>query len=68
MGMLNILKAFLQPSKLEPMEKSFDQSICNQARGGQNILLTNYHKFQSLAKAILHSDGIKHVEAGYYFP
>ena len=42
----------------------FDQSVRNQVGGGQNILLTDYHRFHSLSEAILHADGIEYKGRG----
>jgi hypothetical protein len=42
----------------------FDQSVRNQVSGGQNILLTDYHRFNSLSEAILHADGIEYRGSG----
>jgi hypothetical protein len=42
----------------------YDQSIRNQVGGGQNILLTDYHKFHSLGEAILHADGVEYGKKG----
>ena len=38
----------------------YDQSVRNQVGGGQNILLTDYHRFNALREAILHADGIEY--------
>jgi hypothetical protein len=38
----------------------YDQSVRNQVRGGQNILLTDYQHFNNLSEAILHADGIEY--------
>jgi hypothetical protein len=38
----------------------YDQSVRNQVGGGQNILLTDYHRFNALSKAILHADGVEY--------
>lgn len=38
----------------------YNQSVCNQVRGGQNVLLTDYQQFNSLSKAILHADGVEY--------
>jgi NCAIR mutase (PurE)-related protein len=38
----------------------YDQSVRNQVGGGQNILLTDYHRFHSLSEAILHADGVEY--------
>jgi hypothetical protein len=42
----------------------YDQSIRNQVGGGQNVLLTDYHRFHSLGEAILHTDGIEYGSVG----
>ena len=42
----------------------YDQSVRNQVGGGQNILLTDYHRFTSLSEAILHADGIEYKGKG----
>ena len=42
----------------------YDQSVRNQVGGGQNILLTDYHRFHSLSEAILHADGIEYKNKG----
>ena len=36
------------------------QSVRNQVGGGQNTLLTDYHCFNRLSKAILHADGVEY--------
>jgi hypothetical protein len=38
----------------------YDQSVRNQVGGGQNILLTDYQRFNNLSEAILHVDGIEY--------
>jgi hypothetical protein len=38
----------------------YDHSVRNQVGGGQNTLLTDYHKFHRLGEAILHADGIEY--------
>jgi hypothetical protein len=38
----------------------YDQSVRNQVGGGQNVLLTDYHRFGSLGEAILHADGVEY--------
>ena len=38
----------------------YDQSVRNQVGGGQNILLTDYQRFNNLSEAILHADGIEY--------
>lgn len=38
----------------------YDQSVRNQVGGGQNILLTDFHRFHSLSEAILHADGVEY--------
>ena len=43
----------------------YDQLIRSQVGGGQNTLLTNYHKFHTLRKAILHADWIKYKQGTY---
>ena len=42
----------------------YDQSVRNQVAGGQNTLLTDYHRFTSLSEAILHADGIEYKGKG----
>ena len=42
----------------------YDQSVRNQVGGGQNILLTDYQRFNSLSEAILHADGIEYRGSG----
>lgn len=42
----------------------YDQSVRNQVGGGQNILLTDYHRFYSLSEAILHADGVEYRAGG----
>jgi hypothetical protein len=42
----------------------YDKSVRNQVGGGQNILLTDYHQFNSLSEAILHADGIEYKGQG----
>jgi hypothetical protein len=42
----------------------YDQSVRNQVGGGQNILLTDFNRFQSLSEAILHADGIEYKNHG----
>ena len=42
----------------------YDQSVRNQVGGGQNILLTDYHRFTSLSEAILHTDGVEYSRRG----
>jgi hypothetical protein len=42
----------------------FDQSVRNQVGGGQNTLLTDYHRFSGLTEAILHADGVEYGSAG----
>ena len=38
----------------------FDQAVRNRVGGGQNLLLTDYPKFQNLTEAILHADGVEY--------
>jgi hypothetical protein len=42
----------------------YDQSVRNQVGGGQNILLTDYQRFNRLSEAILHADGIEYRGGG----
>src|ERR1700679_4370685 len=42
----------------------YDHSIRNQVGGGQNVLLTDYHKYQYIAEAILHVDGLEYGNTG----
>ena len=42
----------------------YDQSVRNRVGGGQNTLLTDYQRFNSLSEAILHADGIEYKGSG----
>jgi len=42
----------------------YDQSVWNGVGGGQNILLTNYQRFENLGEAILHANGVEYRGAG----
>ena len=42
----------------------YDQSVRNRVGGGQNILLTDYQRFNNLSEAILHADGIEYKGGG----
>ena len=42
----------------------YDQSVRNRVGGGQNTLLTDYERFNSLSEAILHADGIEYKGSG----
>ena len=42
----------------------YDQSVRNHVGGGQNILLTDYQRFNYLSEAILHADGIEYKGGG----